>query len=210
MNIFKRNRFFLVGFFAVVSFFLYTTGCATVKPMNLDTIDKYGLNSNIEMYKQFQYFISRDIILSSAEVQTDRSVSGQAFVNTRINRNIKQFLASTPGVCLEINVTGDVLKLGIAFEEDNDSLLWFFFNASNGLFFLDYSNNGGREVIYAGSPYKVTFEQGKGFKAMWRRLFTKDRTKGSNFRRMEPLLLFEENTKRTEKEKRATVKGRRL
>jgi len=211
MNTIKRTWFFKIVFFAFISFFMYiAAGCAVVKPMNVDTMEKYGLYYDAEMFKQFQYFISRDIILSTSNVQTDRSVAGQASVNTRVNRNVKQFLASTPGVCLEIDTTGDVLKLGIAFEKDNDSLLWFFQNTTNGLFFLEYTNNAGREIVYAGTPYKVTFEYGRGFGAFFKRLFTKDRTKDGNYRRLEPLLLYEENSKNKEKEKRSTARGRKL
>ncbi|MCL2440171.1 MAG: hypothetical protein FWD14_00355 [Treponema sp.] len=211
MITFRKTLYVKTGFYAFISFYiLITAGCAVVKPMNLETIDKFGLNHNIEMYKHFQYFISRDIVLSTTNIQTDRSVAGQAMVNTRINRNVKQFLASTPGVCLEVDSSGSVLRLGIAFENDNNNLLWFFYHEATGLYFLEYTNNSGREIDYGGVTYKVTFEYGRGFGAFVKRMFTKDRTKGANFRRLEPLLLFEENTRNKEKIKRSTARGRRL
>jgi hypothetical protein len=173
----------------------------------------YNLLSNLELFKTYQYFVSRDIILTNTNVDTQTEIkSGQAFSSTNVERDVKQILSSTPGVALAVEFDEDagVLRLGVAFEVENDNLLWFLYSEADGYFYLDYTNRDKNEIAYGGKDYSVSYEQASGIGATIKRLTTSKKTKDSDYENMEPLLLYEENATRKETEQRKTLQGRRL
>jgi hypothetical protein len=183
--------------------------------MSSETMDRYGLEDNLELFKNYQYFVSRDLVLMSTnvDVQTDIK-SGQAYSNTRVERDVKQILSSTPGVALDTGFYNDdeneKFRLGIAFEPENDNLLWFYYSNDDDCFYLDYTDYAKNEIAYAGKIYKVTYEQASGIGASFKRIMTINKTKEGNYESRDPILLYEENVKVKETEKRKTVQGRRL
>lgn len=188
-------------------------GCASVKPMNEETMWKYGLTNNLELFKNYQYFVSRDIVLTSTNVNTQIDIkSGQAYSSTSVQHDVKQILSSTPGVALQTAYDENgVLMLGIAFEPENDNLLWFYYaTGGDGCFYLAYTDYDNYEIAYADKIYKVTYEQASGIGATFKRLTTITKTKEGNYENRDPLLLYEENTKVKETENRKTIQGRRL
>jgi hypothetical protein len=189
--------------------------------MNNETMWKYGLLDNLELFKNYQYFVSRDIVLTSTnvDIQTDIK-SGQAYSSTSVQRDVKQILSSTPGVALQIKPREEVVyddgatsvspfMLGIAFESENDNLLWFY-HSDDDCFYLAYTDYDKQEIAYAGTNYKVVYEQASGIGATVKRLTTINKTKEGNYENRDPLLLYEENTKVRETENRKTIQGRRL
>jgi hypothetical protein len=203
--------------FGVVLFVLLQSvvflGCASIKPMSASTITEYGLLDNLELFKRYQYFVSRDIVLTNTNVDTQTDIkSGQAFSSTSVERDVKQILSSTPGVALEVEIDEDAgtLKLGIAFEVENDNLLWFYYSNEGDCFYLDYTDYDTGEIAYGGRNYIVSYEQASGIGATLKRVTTMNKTKESNYEAMDPLLLYEENATRKETEQRKTLQGRRL
>jgi len=192
----------------VASFF---TGCASIQPMSDEAVGKYALNSNPGNFKKFQYYVSRDIVLTyvASEAQTNTPV-GQV----RIHRDIVQILSSTPGVVIDVreNENGYTM-LGVAFESSDDNLLWFIQspNKPGTYFYLAYTNAARRVISYGGNPYTVSYEQATGIGANMKRMnpFSKfSKVKKTGFENMEPILLYEEMVK--ESEKRRNVQGRKL
>ncbi|MDR3199887.1 MAG: hypothetical protein LBT68_00380 [Spirochaetales bacterium] len=189
-------------------------GCASINPMSDETIVKYELNSNYERFKDYQYYVSRDIVLTNTKVdtKTDISKSGQAYSSTSVARDIKQMLSSTPGVALDIKRDDNGrIMLGIAFEADNDSILWFAQDQSKGntYFYLVYTDSFKNEIAYGNENYVVSYEQAAGIGASVQRMMTSNKA-DDNYNNMEPLLLYEENTNVEETEKRTTIGGRKL
>jgi hypothetical protein len=207
----KKNSCFGVAIFILLQSSAFL-GCASVQPMNGETMWKYGLTNNLELFKNYQYFVSRDIVLTSTnvDIQTDIK-SGQAYSSTSVQHDVKQILSSTPGVALEIAYDeNDILLLGIAFESENDNLLWFYYSSNDDCFYLAYTNYDRQEIAYADTSYQVVYEQASGIGATVKRLTTINKTKDGKYENRDPLLLYEENTKVKETETRKTIQGRRL
>lgn len=185
---------------------LMVAGCASIQPMSDEAILKYALVSNTDNFMNFQYYVSRDIVLTYVSSQIQSTSIGQISVN----RNIIQVLSSTPGVVLEVRTDekGNYM-LGVAFEADNDSLLWFVQNPTKAgtYFYLVYTDEGAQTIEYGGYSYMVSYEKASGIGAFFKRLFTPQKTEG-NYQDMEPILLYEEMIK--ESEQRRNLKGRRL
>jgi hypothetical protein len=213
----KKSGLFVFLFSMVLSSGLVFMGCASVKPMSGETMVTYGFDidevSTFDTAKNFQYFVSRDIVLTSTstEMKTD-IVSGQAFSSTSVERDIKQILSSTSGVVLEIEIDRDesIVKLGVAFEAENDNILWFLYSEDDDYFYLDYTDYDKKEIAYAEKVYKVTYEEASGIGAAFKRLTTVKKANDGNYESMDPLLLYEGKAKVKESEKRKTMQGRRL
>jgi hypothetical protein len=175
--------------------------------MSNEAIRKYALASNPDNFKNFQYYVSRDIVLTYVSAKAQSTAIGQV----SINRDIIQILSSTPGIVLgvDVDVNGNNM-LGVAFETDNDSLLWFVQNPakSGTYFYLAYTDEDAQEIDYGGYPYAVSYEKAKGIGAFFKRLFTPKKTKEGEYENMEPILLYEERVK--ESEQRRNLKGRKL
>jgi hypothetical protein len=216
----KKNLCFGVAIFILLQSSAFF-GCASVKPMNNETMWTYGLLDNLELFKNYQYFVSRDIVLTSTNVDRQTDIkSGQAYSSTSVQHDVKQILSSTPGVALQVRPGEEVVHedgatsvspfmLGIAFESDNDNVLWFYYSLDD-CFYLAYTNYDRQEIAYAGTNYQVAYEQGSGIGATVKRLTTTNKTKEGNYENRDPLLLYEENAKVKETETRKTIQGRRL
>ncbi|MDR2662180.1 MAG: hypothetical protein LBC31_04205 [Treponema sp.] len=207
----KKGLCFGVVVFTLLQSFVFL-GCAAIKPMSASTITEYGLSDNPELFKSYQYFVSRDIVLTNTNVDVKTDIkSGQAFSNTNVERDVKQILSSTPGVALEVKVDNrGTWRLGIAFEPENDDLLWFYYSNVDDCFYLDYTDYDTGEIAYGGKKYIVSYEQASGISASIKRVTTSNKTKESYYEAMDPLLLYEENATRKETEQRKTLQGRRL
>jgi hypothetical protein len=208
----KKRLYFDVVLFVLLQAVVFL-GCASIKPMSESTIMEYGLLDNLELFKHYQYFVSRDIVLTNTNVDTQTDIkSGQAFSSTSVERDVKQILSSTPGVALEVDFDEDTetLRLGIAFEVENDNILWFYYSNADDCFYLDYTDYDTGEIAYGGKNYIVSYEQASGIGASIKRATTINKTKESNYEAMPPLLLYEETATRKETEQRRTLQGRRM
>jgi hypothetical protein len=203
------NRNFWLGMLvmALGMFGLIVTGCASIQPMSNEAIRKYTLASNPGNFRNFQYYVSRDIVLTyvSSEVQST------AVGRISINRDIIQILSSTPGIVIDVRQDehGNTM-LGVAFEASDNDLLWFVQNPAKAgsYFYLVYTNEATKEINYGGNLYTVSYEQAAGLTAAIVRLNPYSKVKKGEYDNMEPILLYEEMVR--ESERRRNVQGRRL
>lgn len=190
-------------------------GCASVVPLNSDTLIKYDINDDESLgnLMKFQFYISRDIVLTATSKSTssDIGTTGQASTSISVSKDVKEIFSSTPGVALDIKktVNGGYL-IGIAFEADNDNLLWFYYNpAIEQYTFLNYDRET-NETDYGDKRYKVSYDDISGVSASVKRLVTTKRFEKDDYKKLPPILLYEERTKSVETEQRKTLKGRKL
>jgi hypothetical protein len=207
----KNKLFFGVLIFIAVQSFVFL-GCASIKPLSEETMSTYGLLENIDKFKNYQYFVSRDIVLTATNIETDDiSGSGRAGLSTRIDRDVIQLLSSTAGKCLEVDTDFETyVRIGIEFDAGSNNMLWFYFDNEDEYFYLDYTNRDKNEIEYSGKIYVVSYEQAKGISATFKRLITPKKAESADYQNMEPLLLYEENIRQAETEKRRTLGGSRL
>jgi hypothetical protein len=207
----KKHSFLVFGIVAFGLAMVFIMGCASVRPMDESAMSEYGIYDDFEQFKIYQYFVSRDIVLTAVDTNVKTSVSGgQAFSSTSTHRDVINLLASTAGRCLEYDTDGETyLRLGIEFDQGKKDLLWFYFDNNDEYFYLDYTAKSKGEVEYAGKTYKVTYEEAKGIEATVKRLTTEKKSK-EDYLKMEPLLLFEENVKQKETESKRTLGGSKL
>jgi len=203
------NKRVWLGMLVVVLgiFGLIITGCASIQPMSNEAIRKYALASNTGNFKNFQYYVSRDIVLTYVKAEAQSTAVGQI----SISRDIIQILSSTPGVVLDVkrDEKGNIM-LGVAFEASDSDLLWFIQNPAKAgtYFYLAYTNEATKEINYGGNPYTVSYEQATGIGATIARLNPFSKVKKGEYDNMEPILLYEEKVK--ESEQRRNLQGRRL
>jgi hypothetical protein len=192
----------------VLSIFgLMAAGCASVQPMSNEAIRKYALASNPATFKNFQYYVSRDIVLTYTSSVVQTTSVGQI----NINRDIIQITSSLPGVVLEVTTDENGrTMLGVAFTASDDDLLWFVQNPAKAgtYFYLVYTNEATKEINYGGNLYTVSYEQATGLGASVSRLNPFGKTKKGEYDNLEPILLYEEKVK--ESEQRRNLEGRRL
>jgi hypothetical protein len=207
----RKNNFWVPGTLAFGLVTVFITGCASVRPMDNAAINEYGIIDDFEQFKIYQYFVSRDIVLTATATNVETAVSGgQAFSSRSTHRDVINLLASTAGRCVDYNYDEGVsLKLGIEFDQGSNNLLWFYFDSNDECFYLDYTDRSEGEVEYVGKTYRVSYEEAKGAAATIKRLTTSKKAK-EDYQNMEPLLLFEENVKQKETESRRTLGGSKL
>jgi len=191
----------------VLVFGMTVVGCASIQPMSNEAIRKYALASNPGNFRNFQYYVSRDIVLTYVSSVTQSTAVGKI----NINRDIIQILSSTPGVVIDVETdTNGNTMLGVAFEASDNDLLWFIQNPAKAgtYFYLAYTNEKTKEINYGGNPYIVSYEKATGIGATIQRLNPFSKVKKGEYDNMEPILLYEEIIK--ESEQRRNLQGRRL
>ena len=192
----------LLGIFGLI-----VTGCASIQPMDNEAIRKYNLASNPGDFMSLQYYVSRDIVLTYILSESQPTAVGQI----NIKRDIIQILSSTPGVVIDIkqDENGNTM-LGVAFEANDDDLLWFIQNPAKAgtYFYLAYTDEAKGEINYGGNTYIVSYERAAGFGATIARLNPLSKVKKGEYDNMEPILLFEERVR--ESEQRRNLPGRKL
>jgi hypothetical protein len=186
---------------------LALASCASVKPMSNKTISEYQLKSDFELFKSYQYFVSRDIVLTSVGVKT-KIQSGQGYLEKELD--VLQLLSSTPGVVREVKAVENDILLGINFDPNNPNDVLWFRNAAgkqDGYYYLAYNNVSEKIVRYGDKDYVVKWEKASGIGAGVKRIFTTNKAK-KEYENMEPFLLYEEKGETTET--RRTLGGTKL
>jgi hypothetical protein len=202
-----KKSFWFVKLILVLVFEMIVVGCASIQPMSNEAIRKYVLASNPGNFRNFQYYVSRDIVLTYVSSVAQSTAVGRI----SINRDVIQLLSSTPGIIIDVkqNENGNTM-LGVAFETSDNDLLWFIQNPDKAetYFYLAYTDEATGQINYGGNPYIVSYEKATGIRAFIKRLNPFSKVKKGKYDDMEPILLYEERVK--ESEQRRNLQGRKL
>lgn len=116
----KTSYLFIPGLIAAIC-----SSCASIRPVTDNIIQQVGGN---EQLANFQYYISRDIILTRVEQERDGNITaGEAKITETTKKDRIDIKKSTPGVVVH-SFYSPVSKsniLYVAFEEDNNKSLLF-------------------------------------------------------------------------------------
>jgi hypothetical protein len=209
----KNYRLGMLGI--LLTFALSIVGCSTARAMT-QTIDRQA--SSVGDVKKFQYYVSRNIVLTMTE---DPVITGKVAVTGKIDvaytKNVIQITSSTEGELLKTETdskTGRTVY-HIAFETDNNNTLRFE-QKKTGMdekIYLLYDDNETHAINYGGVAYVVDWGAGKSLKAQAVNFFGKLKGKFSGVTSDEnddPYLMVKMNQKTTEKENYRKATGRKV
>lgn len=134
---------------------LVLSGCSIAKPMT-KRIDNTA--SGIGDIDQFQYYVSRNIVLTKT---TDPEIIGEIKLKGSLrvtnNKDVIQITSTTKGALLHTQDSGDYKEYHVAFETDNDNCLRFRQNkgGSDQRMYLQYDHPTAHVVCYGGDYYQV-------------------------------------------------------
>jgi len=143
-----KNRV-LFGILAVSAVLVMTAaGCSSMTPISTDILQRENITAGDS--GKYQYFISRDILL------TPKNVPGTAAQS--VSRDVIQITSAMPGRIVEIKKSqnGNTM-LGVSFEQDRKELLWFIQQHDGDFFNLAYTDDQTGEMDYGGRPYMVSW-----------------------------------------------------
>lgn len=150
------------------------TSCKTVSPMQTSITNR--MPDKEASIPKYQYYVSRNIVLTLNE-EYSKSKSTVTGGVARFYRESIQFSKSTPGivpttVSEPYSRTADGrLKLGVAFEAEDNMRLWFIQDDLNSLskFHFEWDNEELKIVKYGDAYYNVSWEfNGQSFKTRWK------------------------------------------
>ena len=211
----KEN--FIIGSIIMLIFVLY--GCSTTQPMT-KRVDNQA--SAVGKISNFQYYVSRNIILTKTEdpeIVGKIAVSGQLKVTS--TKDIIQITSSTMGALLntKTDAKGNTIYY-VAFEADNDNCLRFVQKKAGNdeRIYLLYDDEKNYAINYGNAVYIVEWKGIEGLKA------SKFRAKADNsygklkgkFKGVtsddkdNPYLLVKMKTKIKEKENYRKASGRKV
>jgi hypothetical protein len=146
-----------------------------------------GLLRNLELFENSRYFLSSSIVLREKGAQTGIKQSGGG------ECGVKRISMSAPGIAREAELDEDagMLRIGVAFEGEKNSLLWFCFSRDDGYYYLDYANQGRKEIICDGKEYTVSWGKSGGIGGKIKQMMMSNRMKVESYKHTEPLLLCE-------------------
>jgi len=213
----EKMKCFVSFFIMLFAIGLFYTGCASVTELSDDTMRAYGIGiNNLEDLKNFQYYISKDMVLRRTNVTTSANIgSGLGRSSTLIEEGKINFVSSSRGEALEVMESDGLVKIGVAFEEDNDYLLWFerdLYDDGEPFFLLigRYDDNGDFVIDYEGTEYIVYPEKASGITSTFKRVTTSSKKSEIADYYTYPILLIQENKKIKETKSSRTVGGRKL
>jgi hypothetical protein len=125
---------------------------------------------------KYQYYVSRNIVLTLNEEYSNSKSTVTGGV-ARFYRESIQISKSTPGIVPKTvaepygKSNDGRLKLGVAFDEDDNLRIWFIQDDLNSKskFHFEWDNEEQRIVKYGDAYYNVSWEfKGKSFKSRWK------------------------------------------
>ena len=168
----------LLSYIICTCFIVFITSCSLAKPMTYN-IDRQA--SRVGSIDKFQYYVSRNIVLTRAEATNfEGNVNSKGSLKITRNRDVVQVTSGTSGVLLKTEFLDGFKVYYIAFEADNDNCLKFkqIKNGSEEKIYLCYDNPENNRVLYGGEWYDVEWEgvnalQGSKFQANVDNAFSK-------------------------------------
>ena len=231
----KKNAFFL-GWVLVIglSFGTVFVSCGSTQPM---TEGIYKKASSVGDVRAFQYYVSRNIILTRTDdpVITGK-VKGTGNINVSLTKNTFQITTSEEGELLKTEKVSDFLYSNdntfvdpklfdkndpalnwlvyhVAFEEDNDNCLIFIKQYENDeRIYLLYDPDT-NAINYGGVAYIIDWGAGEGFRAKTDNFFGKVKGKLQGVTSDDenyPYLLVKMSEKLKEKENYRKASGRKV
>jgi hypothetical protein len=176
-------------------------------------MNQFGLANDTELFKKYQYYVSRDIVLTAVSTSSETGIaSGQTYSSTVVERDVKNFSASTPGVALKVLKANGQMSLGVAFEDDDELLLEFIYapQYGEGYFRLGFQNVAKEEIVYGGKTYKVSYGSGTGAAGNTVVVLLGGTAQADPYENMHPILLYKETSVVKETTTRSTASGRKL
>jgi len=232
----KKNAFFSCWVLVIgLSFGMVFVSCSSTQPM---TEGIHRQASRVGNVKDFQYYVSRNIILTKTDdpVITGK-VGGTGNINISRSKNIVQIATSEAGELLKTEKVSDFLNSDdniffdpelfnkndpslnwlvyyVAFEEENDNCLLFLRlgNTGDEKIYLLY-DPGTMAVNYGGDAYIIDWGAGEGFRAKTDNFFGKIKGKLQGVTsddRNDPYLLVKMSEKVKEKENYRKASGRKV
>lgn len=186
-----------VSFSAVILCICPFTSCATIVPVTDNIIEQVGGTDQLE---NFQYYISRSIVLDRTDNQTDAEiVKGKANIIQKIEKDKVTIKGSTPGVLLRYHMLSDGRpSLFVGFEPDDSYFLHFV--KYNNLVVLNASAG---VVAYGSELYKYSFPTKRSLRSLGLK-------QGGNIDLTPPHLLIKLNKKMVKNVNKRVAKGRTL
>ncbi len=203
-----KNLKFYLSLIVLCCFFC---GCASIVPVTDRIIAEVG---GEEQLQNFQYYISRDIVLNRQESETDAGIAkGQAKVVVTTQEDEINIMKSTPGLVIDHVYRADKNSyiLSVSFEDGNENYLQFAHLGnpnSNSLYTLVTTSSDKSKLIYGSDEYVYSFPD--RFQPLRKSKFFENVFKKSEVYGEVPCLLIKRNKKSIVKKSRRTVKGRRL
>ena len=152
---------FMIALISILAFL----GCSTTQPMTKKVDNQASVVGDV---KNFQYYVSRNIILTKTEdpeIVGKVAVSGQVKITS--TKEIIQITSSTMGELLktENDRKGNTIYY-VAFETGNDNCLRFVQRKAGGeeKVYLDYDDVKNRAVNYGNTIYIVEWKGVEGLK----------------------------------------------
>ncbi len=138
-----KNKAFYSLFFSAIA--ILCSSCASIRPVTDNIIQQVGGG---EQLSKFQYYISRDIVLTRVEHEKDGNVTaGEAKINETIKRDKVNIKKSTPGIVIHSLYSSEwkTNVLYVVFEDDDTKILRF----------------AHIKTTHPDAPYKLTSEYAK-------------------------------------------------
>lgn len=181
-------------------------GCASIVPVTDDIIDQVGGEDQL---KNFQYYVSRSIILDRTDDQTAAGiVKGKANIVQKIEKNKVTIKRSTPGVVLRYRTIYNNTRyvLSVAFESDDNYFLEFtkYDDQRDSPYNLTVADNSRNLVGYGREIYQYSFPAKNSMRS-WIGIGKEKQTDSAP-----PYLLIKLNKKMIRNVNKRVAKGRTL
>jgi len=188
------------------------SSCASIRPVTDNIIQQVGGSDQLA---NFQYYISRDIVLTRVEHEKDGNViAGEAKINETIKKDKVNIKKSTPGVVINYRYVNSLKTyvLHVAFEDNDDQYLQFAHakNAHPDAFYSLVNNHpqAQQRIFYGNTVYDYSCPENFSFlKSFLKKVGIK---KTENPYGETPILLIKLKRNQKTIATKRTAKGRRI
>lgn len=158
-----KNKASYSLFFSAIA--ILCSSCASLRPVTENIIQQVGEDSSLS---DFQYYISRDIILTRVEKERDGNITaGEAKITETTKKDRINIKKSTPGIVIRsiysrVNgIPSNHNFLDVAFEDDDTKLLRFVPKSAHpdASYELTCEFAKSKRIIYGDALYDYSFPE---------------------------------------------------